>query len=196
MRTQRTAPLDGPAGLGSARAQIDALDDALLDLIERRLAASAAVAASKDAERDDHLWLRPRREAAIIARLCDRAISASPTLIERVWRELMAWSLQAQRPIELVVGSANPVGLAPSLRRRFGSAAPLRSAAGTAEALEAARTGQAIAILGCEGLQEPLPAGLMVFDRISDESGAFVAVAIGRIVPDELGDAGGREAAR
>ena len=180
---------DSPQRLESVRAEIDALDDALLDLIERRLAASAAVAASKSHERDSHLWLRPRREAAIIARLAERSSIAPASLIERVWRELMGCGLQAQVRTELVVHASDPERLAPALRRRFGSSAPLRRAAGAHEALDAARSGQAVAILGCDdptALTASLHDGLSIFDWIRDEDGLIVAAAIGRISPDEL----------
>ena len=178
---------EGAAGLDSVRAEIDALDDALLDLIERRLAASAAIAASKHAEASGHLWLRPRREAAIIRRLTSRASAAPPSLVERVWRELMGCGLQAQIRVELVVHAGEFPGLASALRSRFGSSAPLRRAATADEALAAASAGQAVAILACDrDSVAPLPEGLSVFDWIRDESGSIAAAAIGRVQPGEL----------
>jgi chorismate mutase len=172
-------------GLDSIRAEIDSLDDALLELIERRLAAAAAVAASKSDAGDGQLWLRPRREAAIIARLAARAKQAPPTLIERVWRELMGFGLQAQVRTELVVHAADPAALAPALRRRFGSCAPIRRAANVAEALDAACCEHAVAIVGVDDVADDLPEELVAFDRIRDENGNVVAVAVGRIAPDE-----------
>ena len=181
-------PNDRPAateGLDAVRAQIDAIDDALLDLIENRLAISAAVAASKNEADNGHLWLNPRREAAIIARLSGQAAKARPDLIERIWRELMGASLQAQRRTEIVVPAAALERLAPLLRSRFGSAAPLRAAADAEAALAAAAEGQVVAILP-SGDTVALPDGLSAFDGIRDDGGAEVAVAVGRIAPGEL----------
>ena len=188
MPQQPTEPAETPQRLESVRAEIDALDDALLELIERRLAASAAVAASKNDEGGSHLWLRPRREAAIIARLAQRAAMAPASLIERVWRELMGCGLQAQVRTELVVHAEEVDRLVPALRLRFGSSAPLRRAADAAEALAAARDGQAVAILGCDdvsALEAPLDLGLSTFDWIRDDQDRVVAAAIGRIAPSE-----------
>jgi chorismate mutase len=176
---------DAAEGLDAVRARIDALDDALLDLIEQRLAASAAVAASKSGSDDGTLWLRPSREAAIIARLAGRAGHAPAAMIERIWRELMGASLQAQVRTELAVPADELDRLAPLLRMRFGSAAPLRSVPDTAAALAAAQTGQGVAILPGAGEDEPLPDGLSRFDWIRDEGGEIIAAAVGRIANGE-----------
>lgn len=178
---------DAAEGLDAVRARIDALDDALLDLIEQRLAASAAVAASKSGSDDGNLWLKPRREAAIIARLAGRARHAHPAMIERIWRELMGASLQAQVRTELAVPADHLDRLAPLLRVRFGSVAPLRAVADAEAAVRAAAEGPAIAILSAADA-DLVDNGLSMFDRIRDESGEVVAIAVGRI--------GDREAAR
>ena len=60
-------------GLAALRAELDGIDDQILDLIERRLAASVEIAAAKDAEGDRHLKLRPRRQTQILERLKARA---------------------------------------------------------------------------------------------------------------------------
>ena len=61
MNQERTAPL--APNLDALRSEIDRIDDALLELVEQRLAASLAIAARKDADGDRLLKLRPRREA-------------------------------------------------------------------------------------------------------------------------------------
>src|SRR5688572_5100165 len=172
--------------LARLREQIDALDDEILDLIERRLAASKAVAELKSARPDGHLWLRPRREQEVIARLCRRASIAPDRLIETLWRELMAFSLQAQVRTELVLHGPDPDRLIILARGRFGSAAPVRCAASAAEALAAACNGEAVAVIAVDGAPEwtwDFPSSLVIFDWILDEAGEAVAAAVGRIAP-------------
>ena len=197
MPTQAKAPPAVAESLDSVRAEIDAIDNLLLDLIERRLAASAAIKASKNAESGEHLWLRPRREAEIVRRLAGRAHLAPPILVERIWRELMGCCLQSQTRTELVVHGDNPERLNAALRSRFGSTAPLRSASTSQEALAEAERGQAVAILGCDGGSiASLPEGLSVFDWVRDEAGTILAAAIGRVQPGELIATTSREAGR
>ena len=95
-----------PPTLDGLRHEIDRLDDALLDLIEQRIAASGAIARLKQSAPGGRLNLRPRRQAAIVERLARRARHASPALIAHVWRELMSHSLQAQVRTEFVLGAS------------------------------------------------------------------------------------------
>jgi chorismate mutase len=175
--------------LAQLRQTIDALDDEILDLIERRLAASRAVAELKSVRPDGHLWMRPRREQEVIARLCRRASIAPDRLVELIWRELMAFSLQAQVRTELVLHGPDPERLAALARSRFGAAAPIRIAASPAEAIEAARSGDAVAIIALDGAPEwaaDLPPPLSLFDWICDSDGRRRAAAVGRIAPADL----------
>jgi chorismate mutase len=166
--------------LGQLRAELDIIDDAILDLIERRLAASLQVAAAKDAEGDGLLKLRPRRQAEILERLKGRARHAAPELVEEVWREIMAHSLQAQSPLEIVLApSEQPELLEARARAHFGSAAPIRWAASTSHALRAAIAGEAVAILS-----EPLDqrqGEVRTFDVLTDDGGRAVAYAVARV---------------
>ena len=166
--------------LGQLRAELDTIDDAILDLIERRFAVSLQVAAAKEAEGDRKLKLRPRRQAEILERLKRRAKNAAPQLIDEVWREIMAHSLQAQSPLEIVLArSEQPELLEARARAHFGSAAPIRWAAGPSHAVRAAIAGEAIAILS-----EPLvhrQGELRTFDVLTDGYGRPVAYAVGRV---------------
>lgn len=178
--------------LAQLREAIDTLDDEILDLVERRLAASRAVAELKSARPDGHLWLRPRREQAVIARLCRRASIAPTPLVELLWRELMAFSLQAQVRTELVLHGPDPVRLTALARERFGSAAPARLAASPAEAIEAARSGEAVAVIALDGPPDwasELRPPLSLFDWIRGADGRPLAAAVGRIAPAELPEA-------
>lgn len=166
--------------LGALRAELDRIDNQILDLIERRLSLSLEVAAAKDAEGDRHLKLRPRRQAEIVDRLKKRCKRAAPELIEQVWREIMAHSLQAQTPMEIVLApSDEPELLQARVRAHFGSAAPVRWAASKAHALRAALVGEAVAVLG-----EPPVQGqgeLRIFDVLADGAGHPIAYAVGRV---------------
>ncbi|HEX8668844.1 MAG TPA: 3-deoxy-7-phosphoheptulonate synthase [Allosphingosinicella sp.] len=171
--------------LASLRAELDRIDDAILDLIERRLAASGEIAARKDAEGDRHLKIRPKRQAAILERLQAKAERASAELIGVVWRELMAHSLQAQARTEMVLtADDNPELLEARVRAHFGLAAPIRWAASPADAIRHALTEEAIAVL-----PHPLPdsgGDLRVFDVLRAEDGKPVAYAVGRVAEEHI----------
>ena len=134
--TRRKVTQEQLQGLAALRAELDRIDDEILDLIERRLAASADIAAQKDAEGDRNLKVRPKRQAQILERLKARAGSARPELVSEIWRELMGASLQAQARTELVLApSDQPELLEARVRAHFGSAPPIRWAASTAHAI-------------------------------------------------------------
>lgn len=184
------------------RAQIDALDDDLLRLIERRLAASQSIAQLKSSNGDRHLWLKPRREQEVISRLLKRASIAPRPLVEHLWREIMAYSLQAQVLTELVLHGPDPAGLKSCAQRRFGSAAPVRVADSPAEALASAAQKEAVAVIALDDRAdwvERLDPSLSIFDWVRDEAGKVVAAAVGRVPAEEYPDhpaTPAREAAR
>jgi 3-deoxy-7-phosphoheptulonate synthase len=172
-------------GLAALRAKLDQIDDQVLDLIEMRLSASADIAALKEAEGDRRLKVRPRRQANILERLKARASRATPELIDEIWREIMAHSLQSQARTELVLApSEQPELLEARVRAHFGSAAPIRWAASTSHAIRSALVGEAIAII-----PEPLPDSegeLRVFDMLKSEDGRPIAYAVGRVAVDDV----------
>ena len=167
--------------LDAARAEIDAIDDQILDLIERRLLAAAAIAAAKAP--DTHLKLRPRRQAEVIARLQRRAAAATPQAVRAVWRELMAHSLEAQAPTRLIVAPGADSRLPAALRSAFGSAPAIEHAASAAEALDRAATEEAVAILA----ETPgvLADGLLPFQKLLAEDRTPIGIAIGRVAPED-----------
>jgi 3-deoxy-7-phosphoheptulonate synthase len=171
-------------GLAELRAELDRIDDQILDLIERRLAASSEIAARKNEEGDRHLKIRPKRQAQILKRLKARADRAAPELVAEVWRQVMAHSLQAQAQTELaLVADVNPELLESRVRAHFGSAAAIRWSTSASQAIRLALEGEVIAIL-----PEPLPEGegdLRVFDIIRSESGKPLAYAVGRVGAEE-----------
>lgn len=169
--------------LAELRADLDRIDDQILNLIEERLAASGAIAGAKDEEGDHRLKLRPRRQAEILARLAGRATSAAPELVLNVWREIMAHSLQTQARTEIVLApSDHPELLEARTRAHFGSAAPISFAVSVARAIRAALDGEAIAIL-----QEPVSGEdhLRVFDVIRGEDRQPLGYAVGRVAAED-----------
>jgi 3-deoxy-7-phosphoheptulonate synthase len=172
-------------GLARLRAELDQIDDKILALIERRLAASADIAAAKDARGDRQLKLRPRRQAEILDRLKARATRTPPELVEEVWRQIMAHSLQSQANMEIVLAPSDQAELLEArVRAHFGSATPIRWAASTSHAIRAALIGEAVAIL-----PDLLPNGdgeLRVFDIVRGENGRTIAYAVGRVAADDI----------
>jgi chorismate mutase len=191
MDGQGNIEADATDPLAALRSEIDRLDDALLGLIEQRLAASLAIAELKRAEAGECLNMRPRREQAVIERLIGRARTAPPEVIGRIWRTIMSYSLQAQGRIELILCSeGDKAALLQQARNRFGDGAPLRWVATAREAIEEARTGDAVAVVAPELLDEEM-IGMDVppFDLIRDAEGRAVGVAFGRVGAEEALDA-------
>ena len=72
--------------LALLRAQLDRIDDDILDQLERRLAVSLEIAAAKEAEGDRRLMLRPRRQAAILSGSRSGRSGLSRNWWRQVWR--------------------------------------------------------------------------------------------------------------
>ena len=142
--------------LDSVRARIDDIDDRLLELLDERAELARSVAEAKRAEiapAAPAFGLRPDREAQIIRRLLGAPRrAASPALVIRVWRELMAESLRRQGPFQLTVwggkASERTVELA---RLRFGAAPPLTLVDAPEAAIAAARAPGGVAVLALDG---------------------------------------------
>ncbi len=144
-----------PLSLDAVRARIDAVDAELLRLIDERAGLAAQVAAAKRAEANGAplgFGLRPAREAQVVRRLLSQPRqAATPALVIRIWRELMAESLALQGPFRLVAwGGRDPARTAELARLRFGAAPPLTMLAKPEDALKAARESGVVAILPLE----------------------------------------------
>ena len=177
-----------PPNLDNLRDEIDALDDQLLDLLERRMEVASAVARLKGD--DGLLKLRPKREGAIVARLAGRARVASEALIAHVWRELMAHSRQSQARMEVRLFAPNyGVELREAARERFGRVTPIVEAVSPKEALAAAATDEVVAVIEVEQtpLAWTLPAGVSLFGVIG--SAGARAVLAGRMADVDIPDA-------
>ena len=77
------------------RAQIDQVDQQILDLLSRRLQMAEQVAEAKP---NDESVFRPEREAQLLARLCATAEPQLEPVINAVWRAVISASISRQRP--------------------------------------------------------------------------------------------------
>ncbi|WP_343894085.1 chorismate mutase [Craurococcus roseus] len=132
------APEDALAAL---RGEIDALDDALHDLVMRRADVVARMAASR--VKGDASSFRPGREATILRRLLARHSGPlPPAALARLWREILSASnaMQGGFSVALPEGDAEVYKAA---RARFGAMAAPDLRAGPEAALAALAEGVA-----------------------------------------------------
>ena len=145
------SPTDRPeASLAALRGEIDAIDDALHDLVMRRAAVVARMAASR--VKGDASSLRPGREASILRRLLARHAGALPAVaLVRLWREILSASnaMQGSFSVALPEGDAE---VEEAARSRFGAMATPDFRAGPEAALAALSDG------GAQAAALPVPA--------------------------------------
>ncbi len=95
--------------LARLRADIDRIDDAVVDLLLERIAVVRRIGSLKAKPRGEAatasaIALRPAREAAIIRRLAARAAPTLPAaVVTRMWRELLAATTRLQTPFNVAV---------------------------------------------------------------------------------------------
>ena len=137
------------ADIVALRAEIDAIDDAMHDLLMRRSAVVGRLAGSR--AKGTGSPLRPGREAAVLRRLLARhAGPLGRARIVRIWREIFMASTAIQGAFSVAVFA--PDDEAAQAREHFGPITPLRVHPTPARALSAVSEGEAsVAVL-------PLPA--------------------------------------
>lgn len=141
-----TPALDDPspaseASLAALRGEIDAIDDALHDLVMRRADVVARMAASR--VKGDASSLRPGREAAILRRLLARhAGPLPPAALVRLWREILSASNAMQGAFSVALPAGNEE-VYKAARSRFGTMGEPRFADGPEAALAALADGGA-----------------------------------------------------
>ncbi len=134
----------GGTSLADLRGELDAIDDAIHDLLMRRASVveqvGALVASGK-------VPLRPGREAAIIRRLLARHQGRLPKrVLPRLWRELFAGTTAMQASYVIAVCQADPAtGFIACAREHFGGLTPLRVHRTPAQAIGEVSAGNAIA---------------------------------------------------
>lgn len=145
---------DQPApSLEAVRTRIDALDGELLRLLDERAALARVVAEAKRARGEaDRFALRPGRETAILRRLITtERRAAGPSLIVRVWREMISDSLSIQGPFHVAVwGGRDPGRVVELARQRVGAAPPLVQTAKPEDAIARALTPGGVAVCALE----------------------------------------------
>ncbi len=182
-----------PTDLESLRAEIDDIDDALLVLMERRLSRAAAITELKAKEEPSRLRLRPDRERHVLDRMSRRAGALPQPAVQAIWRELMGLSLQAQKRTEVIVSAPHrPILVTDAARRRFGCQAPMLAAESPEEALDRARTNEAVAVIELSPSSNWWAAlanddALTIFDHLEDGRGRITALLIGRVAPRDDG---------
>lgn len=140
------------ATLEDLRAEIDAIDDSLHDLLMRRASLASDIARLKSgavpssakrsaAKREQTGFFRPGREAAVVRRILGRHAGPFPaTALVRVWREVMGAILHLQKPITVAAAGADYSELA---RDHFGTGATVRRQVSPAAAIRALTAGRA-----------------------------------------------------
>lgn len=137
-----TPPIDtsDAAALRALRAEIDALDDRLHDLLMERARIIERV--KRDGGKRG-VMIRPGREAQMLRRLLARHRGAlPPQTIIRLWRELFTGALTIEGGLTIAVDDKNE-DLAAVAREHFGPLAPLRKHRSASQALNDLTNGAA-----------------------------------------------------
>ena len=138
-------PQPPPSALQQLRAELDRLDDAMVDGLVERLEVVRRIAGVKGDRDRGGLALRPAREAQILRRLVERTRGRFPeaTLV-RIWRELLAATTGMQTPFMVAVPrhAGETTALSDLARDHFGSTTPLRRVDSSLMALKLLVEGQ------------------------------------------------------
>ena len=132
--------------LSAVRAQLDAIDDAMHDLLMQRAAIVDGLAASR--AKAGSSILRPGREADILRRLLSRHAGPLPrAALIRIWRELFASSIAQQGGFSVSVYERD-AAMARLVPEHFGGLTAVRTYPTPARALAAVTRGEAsVAVL-------------------------------------------------
>jgi chorismate mutase len=178
--------------LADLRREIDAADDAILELLDRRQDLARRVNAFKAAE-PAGLALRPDREAFVLTRLLEREPPERRPVILALWREVLGAGLAAQGAVQVVTWSPNGLEAQLGARLRFGASADYHAAASPEAALKAAEEENAVAVLGIDREHPwwadlPRRESLWVFETLGGLRGRDepAALAVGRVPPGSL----------
>lgn len=128
--------------LDSLRRDIDAIDDAIHDLIMRR---TKVVEKVRDLKRGEKVKIRPWREAQILNRLVARHAGPFPKReLVRIWRELIVATLSFEGPFSVAVHAPEAgSGFWDLARDQYGSFTPMTGYASARRVIEAVRSQEA-----------------------------------------------------
>lgn len=179
--------------LAALRAEIDAVDDELLRLFQKRLSIAAQVGQAKDAPHGPHTKLRPDREQRVMTRMLAAAEQDNLEPVRGLWREIVGWGLARQGQLQVQVWApTDPTRAFDGARRRFGMAAAIRMVRDPQAALKFAAEGQGVSVLAVNtddpwwvGLRREW-SSLSVFEGFGGE--VPTALGVGKIDPAALPD--------
>ncbi len=177
--------------LAALRAEIDSLDDQILELFQRRMDIASQVGKAKDAPTGPHTKLRPDREQAVQARVLEKAEPEHREAVEHLWREIMGWGLARQGRLQVRVWAPIDAWKAvDGARKRFGAAAEIKLVRDPETALAHAAEGHGVSVLSINtdnawwmGLRRDWSM-LSVFDGYGGETPT--SLAVGKIDPPAL----------
>jgi chorismate mutase / prephenate dehydratase len=185
------------------RAEIDRIDQVILDLLIERSAVVRRIAAVKGDRLDGRSPLRPAREAQILRRLAARAGARLPAqVLVRMWRELIAELTRLQAPLSVAVFAPKERALQiwDLARDHFGSATAMVQVDRPIQALRSLGDGSAtVAVLPLPNDDESWWVSLMsdhdlrlrAFARlpfVSSHGDEVRALAIGQLEVEPSGD--------
>jgi len=191
--------------LDALRREIDAIDDAIHDLMMQRCDVVERLRGLKG----DGPAIRPAREAMLLRRLAARHRGDLPTaVLVRIWRELFAAFTALQAPFAVAVGGVGSVEAATLwdlARDHYGSRTPMRAHAEAAAVVAAVRDGTATVgvlplprdgeaapwwpALAVEDAGAPRIVARLPFVRGDDARGAGAgALTIAGVAPEPTGD--------
>ena len=185
------------------RAEIDRIDQEILDRLLDRAAVVRRIAEVKGDRLDGRSPLRPAREAQILRRLAGRAGARFPApVLVRMWRELIAELTRLQAPLSVAVFAPPERALRiwDLARDHFGSATAMVPVDRAVQALRALGDGSAtVAVLPLPGDDESWWVSLMsdhdlrlrAFARlpfVSSHAEEVRAFAIGQLEIEPSGD--------
>lgn len=135
--------MTGPNSLESLREEIDRIDDALHDLVQKRVRLVEKVRDVKGAASVD--LLRPGREAEILRRLLARHRGPFPKLaLVRIWREMLGAMVGLQGEFSVAVYMPERgAGYLALARDHYGSATPMTSFRSPGQVVRAVAEGSA-----------------------------------------------------
>ena len=132
-------PRPRPA-LGEARARIDALDDAILELLEKRADVAREVATVKRAAAVE-VFHDPERERQVLDRLAKRGGDRfPPDAVRAVFREVMSGCLSVEEPLRVAYLGPEGTFSQMAARRLFGLQARYRECATIEAVFEAVQS--------------------------------------------------------
>jgi chorismate mutase / prephenate dehydratase len=140
-----------PPSLEHLRAEIDRIDQEVLDLLVARSAVVRRIGEVKGDGPDGRSALRPAREAQILRRLAERSGARFPApVLVRMWRELIAALTRLQTPLSVAVFAPKERALQvwDLARDHFGSVTAMVAVDRPLQALRALANGSAtVAVL-------------------------------------------------